>query len=323
MSHTISDYDLVKTMDKKSHKKKCEKKNDCQIVCALPDCNPDCCTAAFQRLDKLRNYWILAQNGLILTSPIQLNPSDPQFNISLADPFVPTTIYTRSGLAVNVPLNDVVVPGILVDGPGPFQFWGTLERQAFAFVNTVRYLNYEECGKLDQVIGWSVNVQNGNLYLYQDLPELGLNSIITSFSPDNRLALINEPISNLTPQERKKLIELNNFYRLSLKAIERVRENPKTEGNICEIKDKHGNRYLIAVNRTSGQYDNNPQGIEIANALSRNNGQFAGGVGYAAAQAAVADFAIFSQIAARLLPYYGNSVSNYNSSYSIIAVKIC
>ena len=42
------------------------------------------------------------------------------------------------------------------------------------------------------------------------------------------------------------------FWKLSLKAVERVQGNPKEEGNICEISDKCGNKYLVAINRADG-----------------------------------------------------------------------
>ena len=212
-SHEISLQDvLCKTKDRKSNKK-CSKKDDCNVECCIPDCNPDCCTAAFQRLDKLRTEWLLVQNSLVS---------------------LPAVVYNRSGNSVPV-----------VDASGnEFQ---PLEATAFGFVNTVRYLNYEECGKLDQVLGWSVDVQTGNLYLYQNLPDLGLST------SDSRSALLNTAPTALSPYDQRKLAELEPFWKLSLKAIERVRENPKTEGNICEIKDKCGNRFLVAINRLNSQ----------------------------------------------------------------------
>jgi hypothetical protein len=202
---------LCKTKDRKSSKKYCSKKDTCNVECCITDCNPDCCTAAFQRLDKLRMDWLLVQQGSI----------EP-----------PSSVYTRGSEEVNV------------DGSGLFV---PLENMASAFVNTVRYLNFEECGKLDQVTGWSVNVQTGNLYFYQNLYDLGLT---TSVSRSELLAIAPDA---LTSTQRRQLTEMEPFWKLSLKAVERVRENPKTEGNICEIKDKCGNKFLVAINRTDTQ----------------------------------------------------------------------
>ena len=196
---------LCKTKCRKSSKKCCPKKDPCDVDCCLPECKPDCCTPAFLRLDKLRNMWLEVQYG----HEVPVN-----------------TVYNRAAQSVDVS-----------------GYAGPLEKSSAGFVNTVRYLTYEACGKEDQVMGWSVNTQTGNLYFYQDLCELGLNTT------DTRSYLLDQPTSSLSPADARKLANMEPFWKLSLKAIERVRENPKTEGNICEIKDKCGNRFLVAINR--------------------------------------------------------------------------
>ena len=282
---------LVRTKDRKSSKKcregKCDipkyhdvqKHHDvpkpCDVECCLPDCNPECCTPAFQRLDKLRNYWLLSQFGL--------NTSATAGPLTLA---IPAFVYNRSGTSVTVPVHNTLTPYWNAQSGSQAadatNTWNTNERQAFAFVNTVRYLTYEECGKLDQVTGWSVDVQTGDLYFYQNLPELGL--LIT----DSRLYYLTQQASAFTPQDKQKLTAMEPFWKLSLKAVERVRENPKTEGNICEVKDKCGNRFLIAVNRAAGQITQSGP--------------------YPSTGADV---------------YAGNGVCEYNSQYSIVVVKLC
>jgi len=221
---------LCKTKDRKSSKKCCPKKETpCDIECCVTDCNPDCCTAAFQRLDKLRMEWLLVQNTLL--TPVN-------------------NVYTRGSEVVDVS-----------------GYTGVLEKTAAGFVNTVRYLNFEECGKLDQVTGWSVDVQTGDLYFYQNFYDLGLTTELS------RATLLNTQVDQMTPVVRKQLAEMEPFWKLSLKAVERVRENPKTEGNICEIKDKCGNKFLVAINRINSQTT--------------------------------------------------QSICNYTSQYSIVAVKLC
>lgn len=229
---------LCKTKDRKSSKK-CSKKEPCNVECCVPDCNPECCTAAFQRLDKLRNQWLTVQTGLTTMRDVSGTPY----------------VYNRAAQQVLVVSNNETR-------------LEPLEATAYGFVNAVRYLNYEECGKLDQVTGWSVDVATGNLYFYQNLPELGLSTA------DSRAVLLNTAPGSLTPYDQRKLVEMEPFWKLTLKAIERVRENPKTEGNICEIKDKCGNRFLVAINRTNSQPN-------------------------------------------------GQSICDYNSEYSVVAVKLC
>lgn len=233
---------LCKTKDRKSSKKcskKCSKKDVCNVECCVPDCNPECCTAAFQRLDKLRTEWLLVQNG----SQIMMDVSGTPY------------VYNRAAQQV------------MVVGPESSSL-APLEATAYGFVNTVRYLNFEECGKLDQVIGWTVDLQTGSLYLYQNLPDIGLTTSV------DRAYLLSLNSATISCTQKKQLAELEPFWKLSLKAVERVKENPKTEGNICEIKDKCGNRFLVAINRTNSQPN-------------------------------------------------GQSVCDYTSQYSIVAVRLC
>lgn len=217
---------LVRAKDRKSSKKckesRCHKPKPCEVDCCVPDCNPDCCTPAFQRLDKLRNVW---------------------FSTSYTNSVPVTDV---SGSAISTVYNRA---GTLITDVSPIKpcSWGLNELAAYAFVNEVRYLNFEECGKLDQVTGWSVDIQSGNLYFYQNLPELGLTTC------DSRAELLETTTADFTPQIKQKLSAMEPFWKLSLKAVERVRENPKTEGNICEIKDKCGNRFLVAINRADSQ----------------------------------------------------------------------
>ena len=218
--HEISIEDvLCKTKCRKSSKKCCPKKETpCNVECCVSDCNPDCCTAAFQRLDKLRNQWLDVQMG---------------------EASAPPTVVNRAGTTVT--LDTSYLP---------------LEAMAAAFVNTVRYLNFEECGKLDQVTGMSVDVQTGDLYFYQNLYDLGLTTDLS------RATLLAIAPTDLTSTQRRQLSAMEPFWKLSLKAVERVSENPKTEGNICEIKDKCGNKFLVAINRIASQPGNGDQGTQ-------------------------------------------------------------
>ena len=97
--------------------------------------------------------------------------------------------------------------------------------------------------KGDEHLGWYVDTTTGNLELFQDLPELNL------YQTDNRLYYDSISSSNITSVEKQKLYQLNILYKLTLKAIERVGGNPKTEGNICEFTDKCGQKWLLVINR--------------------------------------------------------------------------
>lgn len=209
------------------------------LNCCVPnECNPDCCTPAFQRLDKLRNQW-----GLISTGFTSTNTYSVDRNGSLIT--APASISYNNPLAYG---QATPTTGIIT---------GNNEVQAYYFVNVFRYLNFEACGKRDQVIGWSVNVQTGDLVLYQNLPDLNLTTATS------RANLLTYAQTNTTVVIRDQLRNIEGFWKLSLKAVEAVRNDPKEEGNICEIKDKYGNKFLVAINRiqnpvATNQHASNP-----------------------------------------------------------------
>lgn len=218
---------LAKTKSKKSCKKSIE---ECEVNCCIPECEPDCCTPAFQRLDKLRNQWLFVNMPSIVN---QSAPSNPGF-INRAGQVItdPTSITDVNN--TSVPIYNF--PALTI---------GNNEERSYYFVNVVRYLNFEECGKQDQVIGWTVDLQTENIILYQYLDELNIGP------ETSRSVLLNLPLP-LTTEQKTQLKNLQAFWKLSLKVIERVGENPKEEGNICEITDKCGTRWLIAINRVYG-----------------------------------------------------------------------
>jgi hypothetical protein len=113
---------------------------------------------------------------------------------------------------------------------------------AYLFVNTHRYSGIESCGKLDQVIGWYVNIYTNQLILLQNLPELGLTTT------DNLLDLISIPLEDINLTDLTKLKELNKFYKISLNVVTKVKMDPKEQGNIIMINEKCSGDWLVAVN---------------------------------------------------------------------------
>ena len=241
---SLYDENLVKAKSKKSNKNKHESESESESLpvsklncCIANDCNPDCCTPGFQRLDKLRNQWALINTGF----PVEntgYNGCVNRLGSTLLAPEV--SINPNNYIQYNNPLasGQTTPTNSIIDSNN--------EVQAYYFVNVMRYLSFEECGKRDQVLGWSVDVQTGELVLYQNLPELNL-TINTS-----RANLLSYSQTNLTNFMAEQLHNLEAFWKLSLKAIDSVKGNPKEEGNICEIKDKCGNRFLVAINRVNG-----------------------------------------------------------------------
>ena len=228
---------LVKTASKKSYKKH----TPCNVECCIPEIELDCCSIPYQRLDKLRTQWsLLAVSGGSILS-------------SASDGSTITNVYNRAGSEVTLPLTGAqVTPSIAIWPAGQTEI-SSYESGAvtpilnnaylsYIFTNVERYLPFEACGKLDQVTGWVVDTSIGELELFQSIPELNLPISAT------RANLINTSEETLSSIERSQLKSLNVLYKASLKAIELIGGNPKTEGNIVTVTDKCGNHWLIAIN---------------------------------------------------------------------------
>ncbi len=230
---------LVKTKSSKSHKKEKCCPSVCETECCLPDCHPDCCTPAFLRLDKLRT--IMATNAALPTGAPGVG--------TILNGVSTSTIQTRAGTAAQDPTQQNTFQAASAPGNvGAVPLIPGAVANAFlsyAFVNAERYVSFESCGKEDQVVGWYVDTATGNLELYQNLPELNLTT------QNNRLYLDSIPTASLTSVQKQQLYQLNNLYKLSVQAIERVGANSKTEGNICEYTDKCGQKWLLLINRAS------------------------------------------------------------------------
>jgi hypothetical protein len=128
---------------------------------------------------------------------------------------------------------------------------------SYLFVQTHRYPDVEACGKKDQVLGWYINTTTGQLVLYNNESELGLNI------SDDRLGFITTPIESLSKNDKQKLYTLNILYNLTVSAIEKLNNNFKVEGNILKVTDSCGRNWLIAINRaTSGLSDANNTNTE-------------------------------------------------------------
>lgn len=270
MNSDSSSIDLVQTMEKKSHKK--EKKHrkhhvksvksveasDCNICCVPLVDTVDCCTPAARRLGALVNGWANV-------ATVGLQDMSITFTSTTSFSWTTTSIATfknRSGIAIGVPANNYNANtsifgtnGVSLITFGSAQSSGTVAITAaavtsvlvnalysFLFVNSLRNQYYEKCGRFDQVMGWYVDVSNGTLELYQDLPEQGIAMTV------NRQTLLLIAPENLTPQQSKQLCLLNELYAISIKAVNLVRQEPKTEGNILDVKLKCGRHVLLAIN---------------------------------------------------------------------------
>lgn len=222
---------------------KCCAKSPCEVECCKAECVLDCCSLPYLRLDKLRELWsINSATGNIL----------PTASSSIAI----TNVYNRLGTNVVPPIDstfenasaspsDTFGVALTTYSSGALTIVYDNAYAGYLFVNTHRYVTFESCGKADQVIGWYVDTSSGQLELFQNLPEYNL--LIT----DNRAYLDSISSISLTNVQKQKLYNLNNLYKLSMKAIEKIGQDPKEEGNIIQVKDKCGQQWLLTINRAN------------------------------------------------------------------------
>ena len=212
------------------------KTKSCYTDCCKPERALDCCTIPYQRLEKLRNGW--SNVGAI---------GDAGLPLVTTNGITVDSVATRAGNPILVPVASIFgstgspVGLVTVSGTEIVPEYNGAY-YAYLFVQTHRYLNFQECGKLDQVIGWAANFCSGQLELFQDLCELNLQVSV------NRGSLISEADSALSNVERKQLHNLNKFYKIGQAAVEAIGVSQKEEGNIVEVTTKCGQRWLVAVN---------------------------------------------------------------------------
>ena len=212
---------------------KCKKSRDSSSSsdCCVSDQVLDCCTSQYQRLNRL----------------LTLQSVPNAFTLNYFGNENGSATY-RSGLLIPEPNTDAngaysgsVATNFPGDAAGNSGSTGTQNAfNAYYWVNTERYLPFEPSCKNDQVWGWYVNLQDGQLQLFQETDGVPTNAV--------RLYLIDVSHENLTSQEKKQLKLLNKLYKLSVKAVKEVRAMPKTEGNIVQVTDKCGQKWLLAIN---------------------------------------------------------------------------
>jgi hypothetical protein len=157
----------------------------------------------------------------------------------------PTTgnLYSR-GSTANAQINGTINGDMLVAAAG------------YYFVNEMAYGPYEPGCHNDQVYGWYVNLSTGELQLFTEMDGVPTNA--------TRACIYN----NATPSsvQNKQLKVLNKLYKLSKSAVKEVNGIPSQEGNIVEVCDCKGQKWLLYINTAS---------LQNGSPLSSCNYQFA------------------------------------------------
>jgi hypothetical protein len=251
-----------------SKPKKCCKVVTCNTECdpvdccpTVPDLNPcacevpmDCCSLAYQRLDKLRS----AYSNLSCTS-LKNEPYDVTYVSSTLSNY--NRVYTRDGTQVVVPQAALFdATGSVADLVGFFEV-GSSDTSSFPvvgsvhydnaataynFVQTMRYSMYRDvvCNAADQVLGWFVNPSTRQLQVFQNLTG-PLNALALTYTDTLQYY---DTLTTLTTQQKQKLVSLNILFDLSIEALRKVNLNPKTEGTIVKVCDKCNQHWLVLVN---------------------------------------------------------------------------
>jgi hypothetical protein len=114
---------------------------------------------------------------------------------------------------------------------------------AYYFVNQFAYGPYEPGCHNDQVWGWYVDVETGELQLFTQTDGVPTNATRAC------LAANSAPSST----QKRQLKVLNKLYKLSKSAIKEVNGIPSQEGNIVEVCDCKGDRWLLYIDTAAAQ----------------------------------------------------------------------
>ena len=262
MPKSLSTSSLVtSTKDKKSGSRKCKKpcQSSSSSSCCTEQCI-DCCSSQFQRLSRfaayvtgqqLNNGWgnldtnsnnqnpttALKNRCGALIAPPNINPADssPTLGfIGIAGAYANETgCSAANGSAGVAPVpTDLEVAGYEV------------AEAAYYFVNEFAYGTYEPGCHNDQLYGWFVNISSGELQLFTQTDGVPTNA--------TRACLVVDCESTCSAQKRQLKV-LNKLYKLSKSAIKEVNGIPSQEGNIVEVCDCKGERWLLYINTASEQ----------------------------------------------------------------------
>jgi hypothetical protein len=173
-----------------------------------------------------------------------------------------STVKNRCGTLVPVPSNVAPTNPTLTTYPGTAYYSevsgctsGTTQptslvslpiaQAAYYFVNEFQYGPYEPGCHNDQVWGWYTNVNTGELQLFTTT-----EGVVTQAT---RLCLSSLLDTSVTSSEKKQLKVLNKLYKLSKSAVKEINGIPSQEGNIVEVCDCKGDRWLLYINGVNAQ----------------------------------------------------------------------
>jgi len=289
----MSKLHITSVLDESTHTKKCKQacQSSSFSSCCTDQCI-DCCTPQYQVLSVFLNNIVNSQLNYVWELALNYNTGDTHDDIPLlkdrcgnviappnttssnVDDNETQTIY--SGAYVNScyigvgkdgvngqPVSFVRSTGSSVDyydtygkmfdrgPPGVNQPNGDMlvAASAYYFVNEYSYGEYEPGCHSDQVYGWYVNMSTGELQLFTPFEGVPVNATRAC------LVLNSTPTATTAPTstQKRQLKVLNKLYKLSKSAIKEINGIPSQTGNIVEVCDCKGDRWLLYINTASSQ----------------------------------------------------------------------
>lgn len=235
--------DKTKTKPKSNHSESSNSSTENVKKSCYKDQSNDLSTPQYQRLSRLL-LLLSVPNNFAEEYTCQVPPHNRNgLEIPTPDDSIGVTGCgtPKTGAYYNENYGDEIVPVSFTAVDGIYEP-SVCHKNAFSayfWVNTLRYLSFEPSCQNDQVWGWYVDLQDGNLQLFQETDGVPTNII--------RLYTLTANSSSSVSLKRQAKI-LNNLYKLSYKAIKSIEGIPKEEGNIVKITDKCDQKWLLAVN---------------------------------------------------------------------------
>jgi hypothetical protein len=265
MTKHLSTSSMVSSASGKKCKKPCQSSSS-SSSCCTEQCI-DCCSSQYQRLSSFRAFVVNQQlnnpSGGATAFPYQ-NGWMEKINSNTTTVSTSGAVFNRCGVLVPAP--DAVSPPTgsgtsLNAGSAYYQnnltgctlppFAPTslntgnteVAEAAYYFVNEFAYGPYEPGCHNDQVWGWYVNISTGELQLFTQTDGVPTTS--------TRLCLSSQDV--LSSTEKRQLKVLNKLYKLTKSAVKEINGIPSQEGNIVEVCDCKGQRWLLYINTAQAQ----------------------------------------------------------------------
>jgi hypothetical protein len=240
MTKHLSTSSMVSSASGKKCKKPCQSSSS-SSSCCTEQCI-DCCSSQYQRLSGFRAFVIDNQLNQLQGSWVATNGVKNRCGVTILPPNANagetggvSGAYYQNSLTgcTSAPFN----PTDLDDGSTQ------VAEAAYYFVNEFAYGPYEPGCHNDQVWGWYVDIATGQLQLFTQTD--GVSTQAT------RLCLSSQDV--LSSTEKRQLKVLNKLYKLTKSAVKEINGIPSQEGNIVEVCDCKGQRWLLYINNAVAQ----------------------------------------------------------------------